>query len=287
MTVGRLMVRLAGAGALSWLALAPRPCAAQRPGPRTPGTIGGRVVDSLLQPLAGATVTLDSAGRAVRTDSSGEFHLAGVAAGLHAITIRRIGYLPARFLIPVTPGNATYWTYPLARPPTALPTVTSKGIGPFGIPDRLAYTMKYDEFYERRKYAASGTFFAHEDIERMNVMDLLDVLRRIPNFKIVSDPDGTTIGFPTCKNEGVTIEIDGHRVWGGGGAGSAMLPPQLQAPSGSGSGGAALSAAPDPMDQLGAIRVNNVEAIEAYPTSSSLPAEVVGDACAAIFIWTR
>jgi Carboxypeptidase regulatory-like domain len=281
-------------GAISCLALAGSPCAAQRPSPRTPGTpgtIGGRVVDSLLQNVPGAAVTLDSTARTVHADSTGEFRLAGVAPGLHAITIQRLGFLPGHYLIPVTPGNATYWTYTLARPPTALPTVTSSVVGAFGKPQRLDYTMKYDAFYERRMYSIGGRFYTHEDLKRMKVQDFVEVLRRIPHFKIVHDADGTTLSFPTCKNTGILIELDSHRIWPPGDVERSdlvMEPPTLAGASpGRGGGGDAGAVKVDPLDYLSSLTVNNVEAVEVYPTSSALPAEAVGDACAAIFVWTR
>jgi hypothetical protein len=38
---------------------------------------------------------------------------------------------------------------------------------------------------------------------------------------------------------------------------------------------------------LGSIRLSDIEAIEVYRSPSELPLRAMGNACAAIFIWTR
>ncbi len=43
----------------------------------------------------------------------------------------------------------------------------------------------------------------------------------------------------------------------------------------------------NPFTFLRPLQVSRVEAVELYPLASSLPSEAVGNACAAIIIWTR
>lgn len=39
--------------------------------------------------------------------------------------------------------------------------------------------------------------------------------------------------------------------------------------------------------ELGLLRLSDIEAVEVYRGPTELPAEAVGNGCAAIFVWTR
>lgn len=274
-----------GAVLMVWAA----PCIGQQGVDPETGTIAGRVVDSRVQPVGGALLALRGTHLTVRSDSVGAFKFSGIAPGYYSITVRRVGFIADTEIVVLAKGSAIYRTITLEEAAVQLPTVKTETVGNFGKPARLAYTMKYDRFYERRHYSTgAGEFYTHEDLVAMHTTDLVDILRRIPFLTVRQDLDRTILRFPDCGSTGIMIEVDSHRVWPPGGItrNTAQLPPGTAAllPGGR------TSAAPDSTDPLAYLRpltIQQVEAIEVYPTSASLPAEMAGDACAGIVIWTR
>ena len=72
------------------------------------GTINGTVVDAADgQPIAGAQVFIEALSIGGVTDEEGQYSIANVAAGTHALSARIIGYLTATEDVTVTDGQAT------------------------------------------------------------------------------------------------------------------------------------------------------------------------------------
>ncbi|HEU4989205.1 MAG TPA: carboxypeptidase regulatory-like domain-containing protein [Gemmatimonadaceae bacterium] len=265
--------------------LAAAPAHAQRPG-RTVAVLG-RVIDSLRQPITGANISIAPLGLATVTDAYGRFSLAGVSDGVHVLSVRKIGYGPIDIAI-ATPRDSSLAPVILVPGAVVLKTIVTRTVGLFDKPARLAYTSKYDAFYERRAYnVGNARFYTHEDIDRMGVQDFKDLLRRVPSLQFWDDGGNTVLSFPGCGNGGILIELNGMQVWPRGQAGSsdATLAPRSAAyvdgnpdPNRN---------AVDPLEPFRTMRANDVEAMELYPTSSALPADAVGNACAAIFVWSR
>lgn len=257
-------------------------CGAQTATNSTMASISGRVLDSSAVPVPGAIIALDSGNLRSTTDSAGRFRfLHDVPPGLRTATIRVVGFAPTTVAIRVGVGEAVYRDVIIARQPAVLPPVRAEAPAGFGKPVRLAYTSRYDRFYERRTYAIGpAMFFTHEDLEAMDTPNLIDVLRRIPHLRIRQDPEGSSIAFPGCANSGITIVLDGKRVYpvGEPDRSSFVFWPDKKPPPVQSVG---------PLDALGSLRINQVEAMEVYPTPGTLPAELVGDACAGIVIYTR
>ena len=259
--------------ALLGLLLLAAPAAAQVPATRT-GNVVGRVVDSLSRPLVGALVSIDSMPSAATTDSAGGFHLAKIPEGEHLLWVRKSGIAPEAFHIAVSANRTKTVLARLTDTRVLLPAVTTRAVGQFGKPARLAYTMKYDDFYRRRALStAGGLFYTHEDLKRLDPNDLIDVLRRVPSLRIWDNGGTVIFHFPNCGEGGTLIKVDGQTVWSPGGHSVFASSPD--------------EAGANPLDLIGHLHLNQIEAVEVYPTSSSLPVEAVGNACAAIFVWTR
>ncbi len=260
--------------------LAAPPCAAQKAhGPTY--QVAGRVVDSIANPIPGADVSIPPLHITVRTDVWGRFKLAGVPAGNHLVQVRKIGYGPVNVGIR-TPRDTSLTPVVLAAGAVQLRTVVTRTVGLFGKPARLAYTMKFDAFYERRKYSsAGGLFYTHEDVDRMDVQTFWDVLHRIPHLEIWDNSGNVQFRFPRCGMGGTLIEWNGLRIWPTGaqamGGGGAHYATTLDVSSNSG---------PGPFDNVRDMPAAEIEGIEVYPSPSSLPVEAMGNACAAIFVWT-
>lgn len=72
-------------------ALVPAVASAQTP-PAGTAVFTGTVVDSLRHPLANAEVSLPTLALTRTTDDAGSFRIAGIPAGTHRVTMRRIGF---------------------------------------------------------------------------------------------------------------------------------------------------------------------------------------------------
>jgi hypothetical protein len=267
--------------------LAAAPCAAQKAPP--PAVVQGRVIDSLVQPIPDADVSVDGTTIAVKTDSYGRFALRAVPAGAHVISVRKIGYGPIDVAV-VTPRDTSLTPVVLTPGAVVLKTIVTRTVGNFGKPARLAYTGEYDDFYQRRFFnVGSAKFFTREDIDRMGVTDIRDVLRRVPHLQMWDDGGNTELRFPGCGTQGIMILDNGMQAWPPrkltGEIGT--LQQQSLAMADNGHGPVGGSTETDPLATIRSLRPEDVEGIEVYPSSSSLPVQAVGNACAAIFIWTK
>lgn len=259
------------------LAVVPR-CDAQQSG-RTYSVVG-RVVDSTANPIPNADVGIGPLRAAVKTDAYGRFRLLEIPAGHYLVEIRKIGYGPVNVGIEI-PRDTSLTSVALAAGAVELQTVVTRTVGLFDKPARLAYTSKYDEFYERRKSsAAGGRFYTLDDIDRMDVITLGDILRRVPHM-MVGEVDGHLVfRFPRCDMSGTLIEWNGAPLSPslGGNSWAMIATHSLPTVPTGGSG---------PLDIIQDIPPSMIEGIEVYSSPSSHPAQAVGNACAAIFIWTQ
>jgi hypothetical protein len=251
-------------------------------------TVLGRVIDSLVQPVTGATVEIPELKLQVTTDGYGRFRLVDVPDGAHVLSVRKIGYGPVDVAIQ-TPRDTSLTPVVMVPGAVVLKTIVTRTVGPFDKPARLAYTGKFDDFYMRRHLnVGSDYFYTREDIDRMGVMDIRDVLRRIPGLRLWDDGGNTELRFPSCPTNTIMIMVDGQKVWPTGAtSGAAATLASLAVPMMAGDrgpmGGLTES---DPLATLRSLRPSDIEGVEVYPSSSTLPVETVGNACAAIFFWT-
>lgn len=89
------------------LAFAPI-AAAQSAAPVQPtGAIAGTVRDEGGRPVPEAVITVDRTARQVRSDTAGRFLIERVPAGIQDLSIRRVGFLPARAELNVIADSAT------------------------------------------------------------------------------------------------------------------------------------------------------------------------------------
>lgn len=114
-------VRLLGAGALAWAALA-APLGAQ-----TTITLEGTVTGSDGQPLAGAQVAVTniatSERRNVTTRQSGEFRVLGLFSGKYAVDVRALGYKPVQDSVQLVIGQRARLTITMEKGTTELQAV--------------------------------------------------------------------------------------------------------------------------------------------------------------------
>jgi iron complex outermembrane recepter protein len=134
------------------------------------GTLEGRVVDEVGDPVAGATVRMADAGREVVTDSAGGFRLRAVPAGRRWIEVRRLGFEAPRTQVVVPAGARLAVELRLATRPVPIATVTVLGTrgGPPELPPRM------------REVPGAVAYVDRAAMEGTRQANLHDVLRLVP-----------------------------------------------------------------------------------------------------------
>ena len=233
------------------------------------GQTHGRV-QSRQKPVRGARVTLDQ--DTATTDSTGGFALARAVVGRLRVTA--LGYSPFDSVLSASAGDTLVITL---RAIQALPSVEVKA--GLSKPARYASTSRYDTFYERRA-SGTGKFFTREDIDRSDRPLIIDLLKDIPGVR-VNQPrrdSPVSLRFARC-----TAAMGGLPPAFSSGGGSVESANRLVAVF---VDGAQLSTEYG-VAFLDALKSFEVEAMEVYQGVSQLPGEARGNACAAIYIWTR
>jgi hypothetical protein len=136
------------------------------------------------------------------------------------------------------------------------------------------------DFY-RRRARARGRFFTRDEIEASGRAKLTDLLRLVPGARVTTFlGNRAEVAFARCTGP---VQL----------AQSGSVTAAATHTTGSRGGTVALyvnSARVDTesvKETLGEFDLGEIEAIEVYRGVSELPPEALGDACAAIFIWTR
>lgn len=230
----------------------------------------GRVEGPSSQPIANAQVHLDGQSRI--TDSVGGFS-AAVKPGRHRLVIQALGYTPSDTTITV--ADATTMVIIRLVRSALLPDVQVKGEGK---PARYANTAKFDLFYERRARGA-GVFFTREDIEASGKSDVVELLRGVAGVRIVRQPQHPDtkllLRFARCSVKDLSAPQGFGMRQSDGSEQVALFVNGLR------------TSYRNAMEILDDFKTHEVEAVEIFRGPSQLPQEAMGDACAAIFIWTR
>jgi hypothetical protein len=239
----------------------------------------GRVTNSAGAPVPGVQLRLIPLGgdasdaRAATSDSAGAFAWTGLSGGRYQLSARRLGFLPVSVSFDLVDGvdrQATIQLTAVQRLDTVRTQTNSL------TPARYGTSSRMDEFY-RRMNEGNGKFITREEIDAAVAISSGDLLRRVPGLTVAmtTNGDGTPrvqvnaigcrmaeIGAKTGADNGdgwgnVALYVNGVMVRGDRGETLAMMPP------------------------------SEIEALEIYRSPTELPAEAVGNACAAVYVWTR
>ncbi len=243
---------------------------------RAQSTVRGVVTDSATNlPIGGVEVRVvresapsdTSRLRATTTSGSGQFVFSGLDSGRYSIAARRLGYRIASSTFRLDGRSTLDLPLRLMRAVTTLDTVavTARGV----VPTEYGSSSRMHEFFFRRERGI-GQFFTRDSIQASTAFTLADLLRRVRGFRVFSHMDGRTeIGAARCRGNslrpsdtpslsGVLLLIDGIRIHS---ESAAYL--------------------------IGSISAADIEGLEVYRGPSELPVDVMGDACIAIYVWTR
>lgn len=247
------------------LLLAPAPMAAQ--------TLNGTVVDADSgEPVTLAFVGLLAEGRTLvvsaLVDGGGGFSLLAPSPGSYFLYVARTGYEPVvDGLFELGAGGSLDVRVGLTPSPVSLEPIIVEA-------EREESPLERSGFYERAGVGL-GTFFLREDVERLAVDKLTDVLRTVPRLEVMASRPSvgpeSELNPEVLVNRGAercspTLYIDGHIVQFGSperGLGRPVRPDDYAHPS-------------------------EVEAIEVYTRLTDVPLslDATGE-CGIIVIWTR
>lgn len=113
-----------------------------------------------------------------------------------------------------------------------------------------------------------GRLFTREDIRASGRTSLADLLRTVPGAQVTTYRDGSVhVLFARCRGK-LLPRADGTLP----GTGTQLFINGMKVQ--------------DPAAEVGALRLSDIEALQVYRGPSELPADAVGDGCAAIFVST-
>ena len=255
------------------------------------GTIEGHLTSGNGVPVLGASISVAGTVLSTRSEEDGYFVIRKVAEGAQSVHVQRVGFRPSDFDVLVSAGQITTLEARLMITVVTLDTAKVTGKSDNGKPARLAYTTRYDEFYERRK-TSGGRFFTHEELEKKAATSLVDVFRTVAGMQIRRVSNHYELNVAGCPQSRWQVFIDNIKVFptagetSGGSLDPKGSPPILGNPTERMTASNTQSRL-TPLDVLADFSVSQIEAMEIYTGSVNLPAVARGDGCAAIFIWTR
>lgn len=268
------------AAGLAVAASAVEPAAGQEPPSRT-GTLAGVVQDTTGQPLALVEVTVAlEIPRTVRTDSAGAFRLADLPPGVHRVSFRRIGFVPAAWDLTVPAGSARTVTVLLESQPPLLDTVvvTAPEVSP-----GLARVGFYDRKRQRDVGAGAGTFVTPEEVERLRLLPRTTYLLEAAARVRLQSTEGGQL-YPVGRSQ---VVISGALATGRilmGPCQMAVFIDGIEVDIGHYSGGGRGGGLDDQ------IHPSNIRAIEVYHSGSTTPQQFMSTrraGCGAIVIWSK
>ena len=247
--------------------------------PRPLGALAGTVRDTSGRPIVMVRVAVSAdTSRTALTDTAGAYHIDRLPPGIHRVSFRRLGFVPAEFQLLVLSGDVRRATVELVPAPLILDTVTAVGAS-MHIP--LERSGFYDRMRQRIEGAGVGRFVTPEEVE--SVRSLTKSTHMLESFgvRMIQAERGLSLWPVGAANmilgsgSGVRamgpcqmalfidgIEIDFGKYWEGG---------SVQG-----------------MDAF--IQPSEIRAIEIYQSASGTPLQfqsVRNAMCGSIVIWTK
>jgi hypothetical protein len=145
------------------------------------------VFDSTKAPVEGAEVGLPELGLSTRTDAKGAFRIAGIAAGEHRVSVRRMGFGAADTRV-VFQGHETVERRVVLGRAVVLETMT-------------AYERSNDRSmlgFEENRRMGLGHFMTRAELDKFTGMKLLSALQNLTSFKPVLGRSGA-FAYPTSS----------------------------------------------------------------------------------------
>jgi hypothetical protein len=146
-------------------------------------SIRGLVRDTTRRMLADAEVMILSPERRVRTDSAGNFYIAGLEAGTYDLRARRLGFYPAQARLVIGANTEKQILFELEARPVLLDTVNVTA---------TCGRLEFSSFVCRRRNGGPGVFMDIDAIDSTNSRFIADLFRR-PGFRVEAARGGLRI----------------------------------------------------------------------------------------------
>ena len=216
------------------------------------GRLLGQVVDRTTgRPVATAALSIAGRPEVVESDRMGNFRIAAVPVGTHALDVRRLGYAPLRHSVEVNTGLTTELEVglvpePVELEPLVVTTVRSRRLEIIG-------------FYERKWWGEQlglGTFFEADYIERWRPLHIEHLLATEASIGLSGGRNNVPVNrrYGGCR---MAVYLDNMNVTG--------------------------------TELRTLVRPFEVAGVEIYKGAASLPAEFSGSnsQCGVVAIWTK
>jgi hypothetical protein len=244
--------------------------------------VRGFVTDAATgMPLPEATVAAVGGQLSSQTDAAGMFQLEGLPLGAVTLSVLRMGYSPIQFTVDLDEGGL----YQIAAGRILLEPLPLQ-LDPVQVEAVPVSTRRLLAEFELRREASAGSFITREEFEKMgNPVLPTDVLRRMHGIRVLGNPNAMSGGSGPpftyarwlVRMRRTANRASFQRVKELGGC-----PPLLFL-----DGRYMGTVDENDVDQV--LSVNEVEAVEAYSSAATIPAEFnrTGSVCGVIAFWTR
>jgi hypothetical protein len=137
------------------------------------------------EPVAGVYLFVTGTRISALTDETGAYHLRDIPAGRQRVELEHLGFRAVRLHFAFEAGSGLHHDFELE--------VVAVAGDPVAVTAASGMSAQIRGFYARMDRGL-GTFFTPDDIERMQVRQFTDVLRRVPGVRIqpVPGPFGTS-----------------------------------------------------------------------------------------------
>ena len=214
----------------------------------------GRVADAVGAAIVKAEILVSNTTFRTETGSDGRFELAGLPSGSVEVTVRRLGFSPAKIPLELEMGEMRDIRVLLSPVAMVMDSVAVVAEAP-------AIEKAFGGF-EARKSRGFGTFITREQIEKKNPRVTTDLFRTVSGVKLLRENGTPTVVSNRLGNMAfcpLRYFIDGtnYPLYG------------------------------QSIDTM--IQVADIGAIEVYPGGATVPPQFGGreSACGIIAIWTR
>lgn len=236
------------------------------------GLVAGTVTSDTAhkRPLVGVEVSIPAVHKSTRTDSTGFYHIDGLAIGRYTVSVRAVGRQPRIDTLTVTSDDAVLHDFVLTDLAYPLDTVVSAS-------EKTGFVSPAMRGFDERRKLGFGHFYPQEVLRKNDNDKLTDFARRIPGAKLIRS--GTHTYLASSRRSGqaailnsnrpcfATVYVDGVLIFD-----SKSTPRQL-------------AALPPP--DLQDFNVNDLGAIEFYGGEATAPPGFRQSGCGLLLIWSR
>ena len=253
------------------------------------GSLHGRVVNLLGLGIPGAQLQMmhltgeRTDDRDIVDDNDGNYKFSSLVPGLYELSVRRIGFQPAFTQVRIEDGKDLMLNVRLNAVVQQLDTIHAQAEV---MPEQYGRSLRMAEFYERRAQG-NGHFFTREDIEAAAASSPGDLVQRVNGMKAYTNNGRVSVKSSGCVGTGILTAASntGRSIAGGDGSS------QSNSIDGWGDVALYIDGTQVPVgirdQEFGALSPVQIEAMEVYRSPTELPPEAVGNACAAVYVWTR